>query len=183
MIKPWAVLVAITLTAAFFLGAVHEITKEPIHMQQANARTKALAILLPEAAEFIPVTDITAVPGVEFLYTGYRDGEIKGYILSSETNGYGGTVGLLAAIDINGAVRGINIYKSSETPGLGENIRAQSFTAQFAGANARLTVVKNEPKINEIHAITGATVSTSAVVTAVNAVIDYYINYLSSGGN
>ena len=176
-------LVIITLAAAFGLGMVYEITKGPILAQHENAQVKALAVLLPEASDFVPAGDIIQAPGAELLYTGYGGGELKGYIISTEANGYGGKIGVLTAIDAGGAVRGIDIYKSSETPGLGDHIRDKSFTARFAGAAAHLTVVKNDPKTNEIQAVTGATVSTSAVVSAVNAAIGYYMEHLAGGGN
>jgi len=182
MIRPWAVLFIITLTAALGLGIVYEITKEPIIIQQENAKKKSLALLLPEASEFIPADNEISASGAAHLYTGYDGGVIKGYIIASEANGYGGPIGVLTAIGADGAVRGIDIYKSSETPGLGENIRNTSFKAQFIGTSGTVAVARYEPGANEIHAVTGATVSTAAAVGAVNAAIDYFNNYLSNGG-
>ncbi|MDR1020679.1 MAG: hypothetical protein LBL73_07970, partial [Synergistaceae bacterium] len=50
-----AVLFTVTAVTGLILGAVNEITREPIRRTQARLRAEALAGALPGADEFLPV--------------------------------------------------------------------------------------------------------------------------------
>jgi electron transport complex protein RnfG len=68
-------------------------------------------------------------------------------------------------------VKGIQILESSETPGLGGKIRGESFKNQFRDLSAvgEIGLVKSaEPDKGEVQAITGATISSKAVVNIIN---------------
>ena len=69
---------------------------------------------------------------------------------------------------------GIEFLKQSETPGLGARISEAWFKQQFKGKRGPFTTVgEGEPsKENEFDALTGATITTNAVRTIVNAVVD-----------
>ena len=69
-------------------------------------------------------------------------------------------------------IYGIEILDSQETPGLGQEITSAPFRRQFKGLSARpaITYVKGKPRSapNQIEAITGATISSKAVVSMLN---------------
>ncbi len=71
---------------------------------------------------------------------------------------------------------GIEILESQETPGLGQEITGDEFKAQFKGLMVlpEITYVKNKlpERPNEIQAVTGATVSSSAVCSILNEKIE-----------
>jgi electron transport complex protein RnfG len=100
-------------------------------------------------------------------------GGIMGYAFLAEGNGYQGTIKVMAGIkpDLE-TLAGIEILESQETPGLGQEIASDKFRAQFKGLRVlpEITYVKNRPptKPAEIQAITGATVSSSAIVSILN---------------
>ena len=68
---------------------------------------------------------------------------------------------------------GLRVLNQKETPGLGTKIAEEKFTGQFKGLSIepKIAYVKNKKpeKPNEIQAVTGATISSRAVVNAVNA--------------
>ena len=68
---------------------------------------------------------------------------------------------------------GIDFLKQSETPGLGARISEAWFRKQFQGKRGPFTTVgEGEPaKENEFDAITGATITSNAVLAIVNAVV------------
>ena len=100
-------------------------------------------------------------------------GALLGYAFLAEGNGYQGTIKLMAGIKPDARTMvGIEILESQETPGLGQEIATDEFKAQFKNLRAlpEITYIKNVPptKPNEIQAITGATVSSSAVCSILN---------------
>ena len=105
-----------------------------------------------------------------------KDGKLLGYAFLTEGNGYQGAITMMIGIkpDFETLV-GIEILDSQETPGLGQEITQDKFKSQFKGLKTtpEITYVKNKTpeKPNEIEAITGATVSSNAVVSIINAKI------------
>ncbi len=100
-----------------------------------------------------------------------KGGEIVGYAIIGKGGGFQGEISLLIALDKEGKkILGIDILESQETPGLGAKIDEPSFKGQFKGKEAeQLDVVKGKiEKENEVEAITGATISSRAVVSIVN---------------
>ena len=66
-----------------------------------------------------------------------------------------------------------NILEHNETPGLGDNAQKPSFRKQFAGKGADHLVVTKDPADKEdIQAMTGATISSRAVVLGVKQAVE-----------
>lgn len=190
-IKDALILFAITVIAGVLLGAVYEITKEPIAYQQDLAVVKACSEVFDEA-EIYQTTDefesdgptsvvLTMYPGEEItdcMEALSADEELLGYIITVTTHeGYGGDITLMMGVTLDGNLNGISILSISETAGLGmqagdvlvpqfENRKVTSFSYTKNGATAD----------NEIDAISGATITTNAVVNAVNAGMYYFYN-------
>ena len=83
---------------------------------------------------------------------------------TASAQGFGGPVAVSAAFDAEGKITSISIGDSSfnETTGLGAKALEDSFQAQFIGKQMPLTLA-------DIDAIAGATVTSTAVVDALNA--------------
>ncbi|MFC1576642.1 FMN-binding protein [Candidatus Omnitrophota bacterium] len=104
-------------------------------------------------------------------------GKLLGYAFLAKGNGYQGTIKLMAGISTDfKTVKGIEILESQETPGLGQEIASDKFRSQFKGLKTEpeITYIKNKKpeKRNEIQAVTGATISSRAVVSILNETID-----------
>ncbi len=79
----------------------------------------------------------------------------------------------------DGTLSGIDIISHTETPGLGNKADESPFKEQFIQKEAvLLTLTKGDKSGQNIDAISGATITSSAVVNAVNEAIDYYNSYL-----
>lgn len=104
-------------------------------------------------------------------------GKISGYAFLAEGNGYQGKIKLIAGMDkAMKKLAGFEVLESQETPGLGAEIGKEDFTEQFRGLplKKKIEYVKNQKptKDNQIEAITGATISSRAVVNMLNKKID-----------
>jgi len=104
-------------------------------------------------------------------YTVFSNDKIVGYAFMANANGYGGSIEILVALentlltedDI--VIHGISVISHSETPGLGERIVETVFSSQFNGITTDEVALKDNG--GKIDAISGATISSSAVVEAV----------------
>lgn len=190
MIKNAGILFAITLIAGLVLGFVNELTKEPVAYQQELKVQKACAAVFAEATSFeaLPDEGGSMEDGVK-IGTIYRalgeDGTLLGYVIhTASSEGYGGNITMMMGVKLDGTVNGISLLEIAETPGLG--MQAEDvLVPQYAEKNVTSffytkTGAMNE---NEIDAISGATITTAAVNSAVNGGLTYFHNVLKEGGN
>ena len=181
--KNAGILFAITLTAGILLGFVHELTLEPIARQQERRIQRACGAVFADAASFEKEERTGETPVIlENAEIGevYRalsvNGGLLGYVITVTTSeGYGGDIELLLGVRPDGTVNGVSVLRISETPGLG--MRAEEVLApQFAGRQvSSFTYVKTGAvSEDQIDAISGATITTSAFTEAVNAGLSYF---------
>ena len=201
MIKDAAILLVITLCAGLILGFVYQITKEPIARAEEEAAKKAYAEVFSQAADF-NMLEISFAEGdagyEEWKSSGYEgvdiinvlaaldgSGNRIGYVLTVTSHeGYGGDITFTMGISNDGTLNGISILSISETAGLG--MKAESvLKPQFAGKNVSnftytMTVATSD---SQIDAISGATITTNAVTTAVNGGLYYFQTQLGGSIN
>jgi electron transport complex protein RnfG len=113
--------------------------------------------------------------GEEIILGGYAaDGRLVGYAIPGAAPGFADTIRLLYGyVPERRKVVGMEILESRETPGLGDKIyKDAAFVANFASLSVdpEILAVKKGKKTapNQIDAITGATISSKAVVKAIN---------------
>ena len=195
MIKDAAILFAITLIAGLLLGVVYEVTKEPIAQQKALRKNKACKEVFQEAADFralelsVPETPeagekaAAAINGVSEAVS--DDGTVLGYVLDITTHeGYNGDIQFTMGIKMDGTVNGISLLSIAETPGLGMKAE-EVLKPQFAGKNVgQFSYTKTGALApDQIDAISGATITTNALVNGVNAGLEFFKTELGGGKN
>ena len=105
-----------------------------------------------------------------------------GYALSVTGKGFGGDVTLAMGLDADGKITGISFTELKETAGLGMRADEPAFKEQFNGKSGQLTLVKGDASGDaEISAISGASVTSGAVISAVNAGLELYESTLKGG--
>lgn len=190
MIKDAAILFAITLIAGLILGFVYNVTKEPIAQAEEKAAKEAYAEVFRAASDFREITvetddsyqnewdqaGFTQVDIDKALEAVDADGNGLGYVLTLTSHaGYGGDITFTLGIANDGTVNGISILSISETAGLG--MKAESvLKPQYAGKKvSSFTVTKQgATSDNQIDAISGATITSNALTTAVNGGLYYF---------
>jgi electron transport complex protein RnfG len=95
-----------------------------------------------------------------------RGGKLAGVALEESGKGYGGPIGVLVGFNVaDDTLAGIGITTLKETPGLGMRVVEPGFTAQFAGFTTPVGLKANGGKVD---AVSGATISSTGAVEAVN---------------
>ena len=191
-IKNTIILTLITLIAGLLLGVVYEITKEPIAAEQKRAKEEAYKEVFADADTFEVITVDETKVKEKLSGEGYnvtineamkvydKSSNAIGYVLTvTDHEGYGGDIQFAMGVKSDGTVNGISFLTISETAGLGMKAAEEDFMKQFAGKNVKsFRYTKNGASADEeIDAISGATITTNAVVNGVNAGI-YYISTL-----
>lgn len=176
---PTVSLFVICLCVTALLAVTNAVTKDAIAYQQELSAAESRQAVCPDAVDFEKVE--YDVQGVECYKALDESGNLIGYAVSSASRGYGGDVKVMTGINAeDGSVIAINVYDNSgETPGLGVNTSGEKFTSQFAGLSSGtgVTVDKDagkNPDSLAVDSVTGATISSRAVVDAVNQAFDAY---------
>ena len=132
----------------------------------SNAETELnemISYLLPGGGEFEEIE----YNGADSKITNVYKGE-GGYVLAMTTNGYVDEIKLLVAVDNDGVVKGYTVRDIHDTYGLGLGVQDDLyFLVGLMNSKGDLAVNSN------IDAVTGATISSSAVVACVNAASKY----------
>ncbi|MEG1642117.1 MAG: RnfABCDGE type electron transport complex subunit G [Synergistaceae bacterium] len=179
------VLFAITLITGMILGKVYTVTLEPIAATKQKEKMEALAQTLPGAKEFKTLKIATDPTGtIREINIGTADGQLIGYNITVAPKGYAGLIEMVVGIRKDGQLMDIKILNHSETPGLGAKAPEAPFAGQFKNKKTEnLTVVKTPTtNENEIQAISGATITSTAVATGVNEALYFWKNNLKDGG-
>lgn len=162
-------LLLICAVVAGALAAVNAITKDAIAANQEKKTLDALAVVLP-GVEGLEKQALTGDAGI--ISEVYASGE--SFAVKVLPGGFGGEITMMVGIQ-NGLVTGISVISHAETPGLGavaaaQNAKGEAFRGQFAGQGGTLAIG------NQIDAMSGATITSGAVVTGVNAALSYVAN-------
>ena len=179
-------LLIISAIAALLLAFTNNVTADTIAKRNEQANAEARKLVLESAQDFEEVKDVKTdnSKGVEVseIYEAKdASGNTVGYTLKVLPSGYGGTIELMVGIDsAKGQVQGINVVSNSETAGLGAKSTDPEFSDQYKGKPLEeLSVLKNgTPGDTEIKAISGATITSTAVTNGVDAAIEVYNNSL-----
>ena len=184
-------LLIITLVAGLALGFVYNLTKDPIAAQNELAKQESYKTVFPDAESFenVDFTEdeiqklceehgITGITMTEIMTAKDASGSDLGYVFNVTTSeGYGGDIQLAVGVQSDGTLNGFDALSISETAGLGMNATQDDFRNQFAGVKAdQLEVVKDGSGASDdakIDAISGATITSSAITGAVNTCLAY----------
>jgi len=119
-----------------------------------------------------------------------RDGQSPGWAILGARPGFQDVIRLIFGYDAaTNTVLGMRVLESKETPGLGDKIEKDtSFTGGFVGARAPVAGVKAgaaKGTPEEVDMITGATISSRAVIDIINertAALDGLLDAYAAGG-
>ena len=169
-----ATLTVICLMAGVLLAWVDGMTCGPIERALREEKLEALRSVLP-LYDNEPDKDVVVVDGDWTFYVARKDGAFAGAAVEAgTTKGYGGSIRIMVGIGADGKVRGIEILKHKETPGLGAKIGDSAFLGQFANRDIAETTWAVKKDGGDIDQITAATISSRAVTEALKAGLEVY---------
>lgn len=165
--KPIVVLCVICIVVTGALAATNGMTAPIIEAATLAAQEAARTELLPDAQGFEKVegVDVANVSDV------YRTTNDVGVVITSSAKGYGGDVVVMTAITPDGNIKQIKVTEQYETKGIGSNVvSTPSYWERYEGVSAGQALVLNQ----DIDAYSGATISSKALLSAVNSAIEAY---------
>lgn len=193
IVKAVIVIFVITLVMGAALGAVYDITKKPIQEAALKAKEEAYKEIYPEAATIVSIEEQSESITNEFLNdtlhtAGYKDSTIDEFnlvadkdgkligtiVIVTNKNGYGGDIQLAVGISLaENKITGISFLTLNETVGLGMKANEAEFKDQFKDVPlGEISYTKTgSDSANVIDAISGATITTSAVTDGVNSAV------------
>lgn len=165
-------LLLITAVVAVALAGVNSVTAPKIAELNEQKTQDAIEAVLPGGGQEVSFTDSTGL--VSTVYKGDA-----GYAVQVAPAGFGGDISMMVGMGSDGKVLAISIISQTETAGLGAVSAAttsagEAFRGQFAGMSGSVSVTKDGGAVD---AITGATITSRAVCTGVNAALACVANF------
>ena len=171
------------LLAAVLLFAISSGLEGIAVANAEKAHIEMMQTLLPGATEF--TVEPHTWEDTNILSVHKSD---LGFVIETKTYGYAGDITMLIGVNNNGKVTGLVVREAHETFGLGGNaLHDHEFSAQFLNQSGSFEVatagedafsgataeVATEGETIAVDAITGATVTSKAVVRCVNSAVAY----------
>ena len=161
--------------ASVLLAMTNEVTKDPIEKQKLASKMAALKTVMPgceyEQIEYEGLADDSVL---DEIFAGKdADGNVKGYALTANPQGYGGEIPITLGVSVDGYVTQTYVGSLQETQGLGSRVGDDAFKEQFIAIAADPDTLRSD-----VDTIAGATISSSAFVNAVEQMLVYTKNTL-----
>ena len=194
ILKAVMALCIITIIMGAALGTVYNVTKKPIEESEEKAKNEAYAEVFPGASSVSIITedklnydDVNATLHDlgyendtidELAFALDENSNILGFVvLITNSEGYGGDIQMAVGISTDNKIKGVSFLTINETVGLGMEAKEEDFRNQFVDKDTdEFFYTKNGAKYsNQIDAISGATITTSAVTDGVNGALKFII--------
>jgi len=185
------ILFLVNLVAASILAVTYSFTEYRIQVQEDEAREQALKQVMPESIgdRIEPVKRDGEIKYWKVFKSG--GAEAQGYIYIAKKYGYSSVIETMVGIKKDGTITGVRVLAQNETPGLGAKIievvstrtlfsalkavfskekpQKEILTPYFTGQFTSRNINEIELSKNNIHAITGATISSRAVLDSMKS--------------
>ncbi|MCK4836333.1 MAG: RnfABCDGE type electron transport complex subunit G [Candidatus Aminicenantes bacterium] len=176
-IRMVAVLTAIAAVCGLLLAAVKKGTEKRIEEQiLVNVQGPALNNVLASSTNDIiqDREEITVDQEIKIVFLGKKNGQIWAIAFEMTAMGYKGKIGVMVGFDLEkDRLTGIGILTHQETPGLGARVSEPIFTNNFKD-RVISEIFKVKKDNGTIDAVSGATISSRAVCSAVEQSIVLY---------
>ncbi|HUT31059.1 MAG TPA: FMN-binding protein [Sedimentisphaerales bacterium] len=175
------------IVSSFFFGLLIAVTNAAwsgrIVQNEIDKRNRLMTALIADANSFDVAVEAAQIPAAKGkviktdIYGALdRGGKTVGFAFIAVGSGFADKIKLVIAVDAKcEKFFGFKVLASNETPGFGDKIKEDYLGGQFEGAPAgKLELIKtgDDKKIDsEIVAISGATVSSEALVKTFNTYI------------
>ena len=112
-------------------------------------------------------------PGALSITAGYDDeGQLLGYCVQVQSQGFGGPITMSVGVDLNGAVTGVAIVSHNETDRVGTSAMTPAALARYVGRSGTIRAGGD----NSIDAVAGATATSKAITAGVNRALNIVAN-------
>ena len=184
MKKPVMLPIIAILVTAGMLFAVSSVFDEIATQNKQKEQLRLMQTLLPDSEVFVMEPYSGENEDVRSVYNAEN-----GYVIETVTYGYVGEITMYIGVNLDGKVTGLVVRDQAETFGLGAQALTDhvflkqflnssgSFEVATSGADifsaATGVIAETEGDTVKIDALTGATVTSKAIVRAVNSAVAY----------
>ena len=148
-------LAVVSAVAGGLLAAVNNLTQDRINANALAEVMGSLETMFP-GTDYEEITDYTDETG---LVTGVYEAAGQGYLFQVASNGYKGPIQFVIGIDNNSTIVGYDVISNTETSGIGTRVAEDAFKNTVIGKTTGDT----------IDTLSGATISSTAVVNGIDA--------------
>ena len=183
-LKTGLVLLVISAVAAGLLAVVNSFTSEVIAQAEFEKSVQAYQEIYGDKADkFEPLDEakktalVEKYKDIQDVFVAKKGDEIVGYGINHSANGYGGAMTNAIGLLNDGTIAGFRNIQNAETPGIGTQITEAPYFEQFVGKSFKNGEVKGnkDPQAeDEIPMISGATISSTAVLKGINSILPAY---------
>lgn len=173
------VLTVIAAVSAALLSAVNMVTTGPIEAARQRKVVEGIKAVLP-GFDNDPVTGKLVVDPDDALspvvFPGFTGDKLIGAAVQVvDRNGYGGNItfmiGVVGDPESELKINGYKVLAHKETPGLGTKITSDEFRTKFLQTFDPSHECKVKKDGGQVHAISGATISSRAITNAANLAV------------
>ncbi len=181
-------MIIVLTVSAILSGAVlawfNQFTEARVIENKLAELRKSLSEVVPEMAKYEEIVKERDFAIYKVLSS---EGKIAGYAIESVGNGYQDKIRVLVGLSPDmSKIYALRVLEQKETPGLGAKISESDYLKGWNNRDAtqQLLLVKGRKpeKPNEVHAITGATITSRAVVNIVNSGLEKARKLIASEG-
>lgn len=158
---PTIVLTLICAVAAAAMVCTYQVTKPIIDVNTKAAADAARAEVYAGVAGFEELN----IEGFANCSEAYKTTGGEGYVFTTTSKGFGGTLKVMTAISQDGKIVGVKVLEHEETPGLGSRTAEPEYLAGYQGKDSSLSGIEY---------ITGVTVSSKGVNAAVVSAFEVF---------
>lgn len=180
MNKVVKMLLVLSITAAVSGGILAKVFHFADPLIQENKKKElqaAIFLVLPGAKDYktlekeVDKEKIVIYKGID------ADGSSVGIAFEANGGGFQGNIKIMVGLNTDYLkLKAIKVLEQNETPGLGNRIKEPQFEDQFKGLEVKPKIeyikYRKPEKPNQITAITGATISSDAVVKNINNAVE-----------
>ena len=171
----------VAFTSALLLTIVYHTTKGPIQKAQDKMIAESIIKVISTPYDndpFAEKIEIRQGRNLFALYPARLDGYVTSIIMKSKsTKGFGGDIDILVGFLMDGSISGYKVVKHKETPGLGSKVDEDTFKKNIIGKNPADPLFKVKQDGGEVDAVTGATISSRAIIDAVKKAYKGYLKF------
>ena len=161
---------AMGIVFLFFANTQERIDQSRADFERSTLYEISAALGDTEQLSYSPLAQLSS-------YRIMRGEESLGVIVPAVTeDGYSGAIRMLVAIKNDGSIIAVKVTEHKETPGLGDRIEAAKspWSKQFVGRRLNRTNWETKKEGGDFDALSGATISSHAVITAVRNSLDQW---------
>lgn len=194
-VMPVIIMFCICVAVGLLLGITSSVTKPVIEQRNLIASLNAHLSVFPLADNFKEINieqlkkyeSINAILSehgknsnrdsdlksrIKGIYEAYKGKDKIGWIIDITSKGYGGDIYFTIGISKDLKISNVKPGQNMETPGLGSKVLSKIFVSKLQGLQIKqkdFTVVKSaSTNEEEVQAVSGATITSKAVVQALN---------------